>query len=297
MLEGKKLLITGVANEQSLGFAIARRALALGAEIVLSAPPRDVAGTRVTAEALACEVLPLDLTDDGDRAGAVEAVGRRWGRLDGAVHAVAFAPRDALDGDFLAARADSITVAFRTSVVTYAGLAGMLAELAPAEGAGLVGLDFDGGGAWPTYNWMGVCKAALRETSSYVARDLGARGVRSNLVAAGPLRTRAAGHIPGFDRLLDAWERRSPLAWSPSDAGPVADAVCFLLSDLARQITGEVLHVDGGFHAIAAELRPAGAPPAVAGSPAGALPDPSVAAWVDPPAAVAAGLAPAGAAH
>lgn len=256
MLERKKLLITGVANEQSLGFAVARRAIDQGAEVVLTAPPRDVAGAEAAAAELGCAVLTLDLTDPADLQRVGDELDRTWGRLDGAVHAVAFAPRDALDGDFLSARPESIAVAFGTSVVTYAALAGLLRRLAPAGGASLVGLDFDGGGAWPTYNWMGVCKRALEETSRYVARDLGPVGVRSNLVAAGPLHTRAADHIPGFDLLLDAWDRQAPLSWSSDDPSPVADTVCFLLADAARAITGEVIHVDGGFHAMATDVRP-----------------------------------------
>ena len=120
------------------------------------------------------------------------------------------------------------------------------------RGGSLVGLDFDAGDrAWPIYNWMGVCKAALRSVSKYVARDLGAAGIRSNLVAAGPLSTRAALGIPNFSLLTEAWDTTSPLAWSSTDASPVADVVCFLLSDFARAITGELLHVDGGYHAMA----------------------------------------------
>jgi enoyl-[acyl-carrier protein] reductase I len=129
----------------------------------------------------------------------------------------------------------------------------VLAQLAPPEGGSLVGLDFDAAGAWPVYNWMGVCKAALESVNRYLARDLGARGIRANLVAAGPLHTRAAGGIPAFERLLEAWETQAPMRWDARDPGPV----CFLLSDLGRAITGEILHVDGGYHAMAGALRAA----------------------------------------
>ena len=138
-----------------------------------------------------------------------------------------------------------------TSTHTFATLAGVLARLAPARGASLVGLDFDARGAWPVYNWMGVCKAGLEAASRYVARDLGPRGIRSNLVAAGPIHTRAAGGIADFGALTSLWEQRAPMTWDAGDASPVADAVCFLLSDLSRMVTGEVLHVDAGYHAMA----------------------------------------------
>jgi enoyl-[acyl-carrier protein] reductase I len=200
-------------------------------------------------------VLPVDLTAPDDVERLTAHVRARWGRLDGALHAVAFAPADALAGDFLSADAAGVELAFRTSAFSYAALGRVVAELAPPEGAALVGLDFDAAGAWPVYNWMGVCKAALESANRYLARDLGARDIRCNLVAAGPLRTRAASGIPGFGRLLEAWEAQAPMRWDPGDPGPTADAVCFLLSDLARAITGEVLHVDGGYHAMAGALR------------------------------------------
>ncbi len=144
--------------------------------------------------------------------------------------------------------------AFHASTHSYATLARIVADLAPSRGGALVGLDFDASGAWPVYNWMGVCKAGLEAVNRYVARDLGPRHIRANLVAAGPLQTRAASGIPEFDRLTGAWASRSPLPWNSEDCMPVADAVCFLLSDAARMITGEILHVDGGYHAMAAPL-------------------------------------------
>lgn len=255
MLDDKRLLITGVVNADSIAFAIARRARSLGAEVALSAPPRDLERAEAAAELLGCDVLTLDVNDAAGWASVEADLRQRWGRLDGAVHAVAYAPQDALDGDFLTFRPDGLNLAFHTSVTSYASLAALVAHLAPPSGGSVVGLDFDPSAAWPTYNWMGVCKAALEAASRYVARDLGPAGIRSNLVAAGPLVTRAASAIPGFDRLLDAWDRQSPLPWVPTDPEPVADATCFLLSDLARAISGEVLHVDGGFHAMAADLR------------------------------------------
>lgn len=263
MLSGKRLLITGVVNPDSIAFAVAERAQLAGAEIVLTSFDRDLDRTRAAAALLPrpADVLELDATRPEHFERLTADLRERWGRLDGALHAIAFAPRDALAGDFTAARADGLNVAFQTSAVSLSHLGRVVAELAPPEGASIVALDFDADGrAWPVYNWMGVAKAALQAVSKYLARDLGAHGIRVNLVAAGPLRTRAAGGIPDFDRLIDAFETMAPLGWDPADPAPVADAVCFLLSDAGRAITAEVLHVDGGFHAMAAPLREPGEP-------------------------------------
>jgi enoyl-[acyl-carrier protein] reductase I len=198
-------------------------------------------------------VVALDATSEDDLAALEEIVRQRWGYLDGALHAIAFAPQAALGG-VMNVPAAQVEMAVRTSVWTYAAFGHLLYRLAPPSGASLVGLDFDSARAWPVYNWMGPCKAALRSLNGYLARDLGPRRVRSNLVAAGPLRTRAASGIPDFEVLVESWEGQEPLVWDPTDPSGVADAVCFLLSDLARSITGEVLHVDGGFHAMATRL-------------------------------------------
>jgi enoyl ACP reductase len=256
MLDGKRILVTGVVNDESIAFAVARRAVTLGAEVVLTAFDRDRERTEAASRLLPVpvEVLELDVTRPEHFDALGDQLAERWGGLDGALHAVAFAPRAALAGSFLDADLDSVQRAFATSTYSYAALARVVARLAPAQGAALVGLDFDAAGAWPVYNWMGVCKAALEAASRYVARDLGPAGIRSNLVAAGPLVTRAASGIPEFERLTDAWAERSPVAWDPVDPDPVADAVCFLLSDHARSVTGEILHVDGGYHAMAAPL-------------------------------------------
>ncbi len=259
MLTDKALLVTGVARPDSIAYAIARRSHELGARVALTAFPRDLEATRELARTIASdiEVWALDLTDVDQIEEVTGLVADRLGGLDGAVHAVAFAPRAALAGPLTAAPPSDVELAFRSSTWTLAGLARILAALAPPSGGSLVGLDFDSARAWPVYHWMGVCKAALRSTSQYLARDLGGAGIRVNLVAAGPLHTRAAGGIPDFDRLLDAWATTAPLAWDPHDPAPIADAACFLLSDMARAVTGEVLHVDGGHHAMAAPLRPA----------------------------------------
>ncbi|MCU0279357.1 MAG: SDR family oxidoreductase [Candidatus Nanopelagicales bacterium] len=252
MLTGKRLLITGVVTTDSIAWAVAESAQLHNAEVILTSYDRVRDLTQAAAEALprTPEILTLDATRPEDFAALADQLAGR--QIDGALHAIAFAPREALAGDFLSAGDEAIELAFRTSTTSFARLAGVLAECAPANGASLVGLDFDADGrAWPVYNWMGVCKVALQATMRYVARDLGPRGVRANLVAAGPLHTRAAGGIPDFQSLLDAYDA-APLGWDPQDAGPVADAVCFLLSDMGRAVSAEILHVDGGYHALAA---------------------------------------------
>ena len=144
----------------------------------------------------------------------------------------------------------------------------MAEALAPLMGehGSLVGMDFDASVAWPVYDWMGVSKAALEAVCRYLARDLGPSGVRVNLVSAGPLETPAAAASPASDRLSAGWRAQAPLGWNPADPAPVADAVCFLLSDWSRGISGEIVHVDGGFHAMGAPPGPAR--PGRAGRPA-----------------------------
>ncbi len=254
MLKGKSILITGVATEDSIATATVRAALELGATVRATAFPRDAEAAREVIAAIdgSVEVDALDLTDPEAVAHWTTTRAEEGWHVDGALHAVAFAPKAALEGDFMSVPHGDVELAFRTSVWTYAVLARSMRQLMPQKGASLVGLDFDAGGrAWPVYNWMGTCKAALREASRYVARDGGPIGLRSNLVAAGPLLTRAASGIPRFDVLTSAWERTAPLEWDANDASPVAETVCFLLSDHARAISGEVLHVDGGFNAMA----------------------------------------------
>jgi meromycolic acid enoyl-[acyl-carrier protein] reductase len=253
ILEGKRILVTGVVNRRSIAFAIAERAQAEGAEVLLTSFGRIKRMTERAAARLPSppEVLDLDVNDDADLAALREELESRWGRVDGAVHAIAFAPSDALGGEFMATPRASAAAAFETSAYSFKALAESVAPLM-GEGAGLVGLDFDATVAWPSYDWMGVSKAALESVSRYLARDLGPRGVRVNLVAAGPIRTAAASGVPGFGELEAAWGEKAPLGWEVDDPTPVADAALFLLSDLSRAITGEIVHVDGGVHAIGA---------------------------------------------
>jgi enoyl-[acyl-carrier protein] reductase I len=256
VLEGKRLLVTGVVTKDSIAWASARQAQALGAEVVLTGFGRARRMTERAARQLPepCDVLELDVDSADDLAALRAELGRRWGTVDGALHAIAFAPADALGGDFLATPPESALRAFRTSAFSLKALAEALDPLW-APRAGLVALTFDARVAWPAYDWMGVAKAGLEATGRYLARDLGPRGVRVNLLSAGPLETLAASGIPGFAELAGAWREGAPLGWDPGDAEPVAGAVCFLLSDHARAITGELLHVDGGFHAMGTSGR------------------------------------------
>ena len=260
LLEGRKLLITGVLTDKSIAFTVARRAQDEGAEIILTGFGRGMRITERMAKRLPseAEVLELDVNDPDQLEAVAGTLDERWGRLDGLLHAIAFVPADALGGRFLETPSASAVAAFETSAFSLKALsAAMLPLLERGEAAGVVGLDFDASVAWPAYDWAGVSKAALESINRYLARDLGPRGVRSNLVAAGPLQTVAASNIEGFDGLAQIWERQAPLGCDLADPSPVADACLFLLSPLARAITGEILHVDGGVHAIGAAPMPA----------------------------------------
>jgi meromycolic acid enoyl-[acyl-carrier-protein] reductase len=258
MLDGRRLLITGVLNRHSIAFATAQRAQELGAEVLLSGFGRTRRMTERAAKQLPrpAQVIELDVNSQDDLVALPAQVAEHLGGLDGVLHAIAFAPLDALGGGFLHAPRESAISAYETSAYSLKAVAqALLPLLAQApEGAGIVGLDFDASVAWPAYDWMGVAKAALEAIARYLARDLGASEIRVNLVSAGPVQTLAAGGIPGFDDLAGAWSQVAPMAWDATDPMPVADACCFLLSPLARRITGEVLHVDGGYHAMGAPM-------------------------------------------
>jgi meromycolic acid enoyl-[acyl-carrier-protein] reductase len=258
LLEDKKLLVTGVLTPQSIAFAVARTAQEEGAEVVLTGFGRGRSVTERSARRLPNppDVLEMDATDPEQISAVADDLGDRWGRLDGLLHAIAFAPEDALGGRFMETGWDSVATAVRASAYSLKDLAATLAPLLRKAGGSVVSLDFDASVAWPAYDWMGVAKAALEGISRYLARDLGRDGIRVNCIAAGPLRTVAAKGIPGFERFPDAWGKRAPLGWDPIDPGPVADAAAFLFSDRSRAITGEILHVDGGYHAMGTDLEP-----------------------------------------
>ncbi len=251
LLAEKRILVTGVLNDASIAFSVAQRAQEEGAEVVLTSFGRAMSLTQRAARRLPTEpdVVELDVTDAEHLDALADRVG---GRLDGVLHAVAFAPESCLGGGFLTAPWEDVSVALQISAYSLKSLA-MACKPLMGPGGSIVGLDFDNSrNAWPVYDWMGVAKAAFEATARYLARDLGPDGIRVNLVAAGPLRTIAAKSIPGFAKFEEVWDERAPLGWDVKDAAPVASACVALLSDLFPATTGEMLHVDGGFHAIGA---------------------------------------------
>jgi enoyl-[acyl-carrier protein] reductase I len=253
LLDGKHILVTGVLTDASLAFGVARLAQEEGAEIVLTGAGRGLSLTRRTARKLPSppEVLELDVTDPSHIESVRDALAERWDRVDGALHAIGFAPPNALGGNFMEAGWDDVSVAMHVSTYSLKALADLVVPLMDGGGS-IVGLDFDARVAWPAYDWMGVAKAALESTARYLARDLGSRNIRVNLVAAGPIKTMAAKSIPGFSKFEDVWSDRAPLGWEITDPEPVARACVALLSDWFPKTTGELLHVDGGFHAMGA---------------------------------------------
>jgi meromycolic acid enoyl-[acyl-carrier-protein] reductase len=260
ILAGKRLLITGVITRDSIAFHAAEQAQKEGASVVLTSFGRVRRMTERAAQRLPepVDVLELDVNEPRDLEALTASLHERWGGVDGALHAIAFAPQDAIGGNFMTAPAESAMQAFQTSAFSLKALGSALAPLMPS-GSSIVGLDFDASVAWPVYDWMGVAKAALESVSRYLARDLGPSGIRVNLVSAGPLGTVAARGIPGFERLAELWRAQAPLGWDVEDPLPVARAICFLLSDYAQAITGEIVHVDGGFHALGAPTEPSSA--------------------------------------
>jgi meromycolic acid enoyl-[acyl-carrier-protein] reductase len=260
LLDGKRILVTGVLTDASLAFAVARLAQHEGAEIVLSGAGRGLSLTRRTARKLPveAEVLEIDVTQPEQLAAAAAVLGSRWDRMDGLLHAIGFAPPECLGGDIFQANWEQVQVALHVSAYSLKALVEAFRPLLAAAGTGgrpgasVVGLDFDATVAWPAYDWMGVSKAALESLSRYLARDLGPERVRVNLVAAGPVRTMAAKSIPGFGAFEDTWSQRAPLGWDVHDTEVVAKACVGLLSDLFPMTTGEMLHVDGGVHAVGA---------------------------------------------
>lgn len=260
LLDGKRLLVTGVLNDASIAFHVSRIAQEQGAEIVLTGFGRSRRITERVATKLPTppDVLELDVTSADDRESVAAELSERWGAVDGVVHAIGFAPESALGGGFLQTPWEDVATAVQVSTWSYAALARMTAPLlAEAGGGAMVGLTFDATVAWPAYDWMGVAKAGLESVNRYLARDLGEQGTRVNLVAAGPLRTIAARNIAGFARFEDAWARRAPLGWDVGDPTPVARLVCALLSDWTPAVTGEMVHCDGGAHAMGSDIRDA----------------------------------------
>jgi enoyl ACP reductase len=252
ILAARNVLVTGVLTSHSIAWHVARRAQEQGANVVLTGFGRTRRMTERAARQLptAAPVIELDVDRPEDLAALAGEVGRHLDVLHGVVHAIAYAPADVLGGGFSAGGKASAATAFTVSAWSLAGMTHALRPVLATDGAAIVGLDFDASVAWPTYDWMGVAKAALEAVARYLARELGPAGIRVNLVSAGPLSTPAAGGIPAFGEMAAAWARESPLRWDVDDPAPVADVVCMLLCDLARAITGEIVHVDGGLHAV-----------------------------------------------
>jgi enoyl-[acyl-carrier protein] reductase I len=250
LLEGKRILVTGITNESSLAFPVARIAQEQGAEVVLSSFGRVMSITRRAARRLPTEpeIVELDVSNQEDLDGLATNLG---GRLDGVVHSIAYAPPSCLGGGFLEAPWEDVAVAMQVSAYSLKALTVAALPLMESGGS-IVGFDFDSTRAFPVYDWMGVAKSALQSVSRFLARDLGPQGIRVNLVAAGPSRSLAARSIPGYEVFEDVWNDRAPLGWDTRNADPIAKACVALLSDWFPATTGEIIHVDGGFHAIGA---------------------------------------------
>ena len=252
LLEGKRLLVTGVITEASIAFSVAKLAQEQGATVVLTGFGRMSLVERVARRLpVQSPVIELDVTSAEHLTGLAEQVQSHVDGLDGVVHSIGYAPPSCLGGGFLDAPWEDVATALHVSTYSYKSLALACLPLMKPGGA-LVGLTFDATKAWPVYDWMGVAKAGLESANRYLALHLGRRGIRANLVSAGPLRTMAARSIPGFEQFEDAWGERAPLGWNLADQEPAAKAVLALLSDWFPATTGEIVHVDGGYHALGA---------------------------------------------
>ena len=251
LLDGKHIVVTGVLTDASLAFGVAKLAVEEGAHVVLTGAGRGMSLTERTARKLPAQVpvFELDVTNPEHLVNVREQVAAMWPRVDGVLHSIGFAPEACLGDDFMAATWDDVSVAVHVSAYSLKALADAFAPLM-TEGGSFVGLDFDNTVAWPAYNWMGVAKSALESTSRYLAKELGPRGIRCNLVAAGPIKTIAAKSIPGFKKFEDVWDDRAPLGWNVTDSTAVAKACVALLSDWFPMTTGSMIHVDGGYHAV-----------------------------------------------
>jgi enoyl ACP reductase len=249
ILDGKRILVTGVLTDQSIAFHVARLAQEEGATVVLTSFGRTMGLTRRSSGRLPqpAPIVELDVTNVDDLTALAERVREHVDGLDGVLHSIGFAPEAALGGNFLQTEWADVSTAVHVSAYSLKALA-VAARPLMAPGSAVVGLDFDATVAWPKYDWMGVAKAAFESTARYLARDLGPDGIRVNLVAAGPIRTMAAKSIPGFDDFEEVWSTRAPLAWDLDDPVPAARACVALLSDWFPATTGEIVHVDGGVH-------------------------------------------------
>ena len=256
LLSDNRILVTGVLTDDSLAFGIAKRALEEGATIALSGFGRGTSITRRTARKLGDvgEIIELDVTDPDQVSAAVDEVTARFGRLDGLVHAIGYAPPSCLGSGMFTAPFEDVAIAMHASTYSLSALVGafrpLLQKSEALGGASVVALDFDGTRAYPMYDWMGVMKAALESLGRYLAREVGPDKIRVNMLAAGPIRTMAAKSIPGFSLFEETWSERAPLGWDVHDSSAVADTAVALLSPLLRATTASIIHVDGGAHAM-----------------------------------------------
>jgi enoyl-[acyl-carrier protein] reductase I len=249
ILEGKRLLVTGVLMDSSIAFHVAKVAQEQGAQIVLTSFGRTMKITQTISRRLptAPPVVELDVTNEEHLDTLAERLREHVDGLDGVLHSIGFAPQGAFN--FMEGTCEDVATSLRASAYSLKALA--VAALPLMSGGGsIVGLTFDAKFAWPVYDWMGVAKAAFESTNRYLARDLGPQHIRANLVAAGPIRTTAAKSIPGFEQFEEVWDQRAPLGWDVSDPIPAAKACAALLSDWFPATTGEIVHVDGGVHAM-----------------------------------------------
>lgn len=252
LLAGKRLLITGIITDASIAFSVAKLAQENGATVVLTGFGRLSLVERIAKRLpQPAPVIELDVTNAEHLAGLPDKVREHVDGLDGVVHSIAFGPQSVLGGEFLNAEWADVSTALQVSTYSYKALATACLPMM-GKGGSIVGLTFDATKAWPVYDWMGVAKAGLESASRYLALHLGKQGIRSNLVSAGPLRTMAAKSIPGFEQFEEAWAERAPLGWNLTDQEPAARAVCALLSDWFPATSGEIVHVDGGYHALGA---------------------------------------------
>jgi meromycolic acid enoyl-[acyl-carrier-protein] reductase len=254
LLAGKRILVTGVLTEASIAFHVARLAQEEGAEVVLTGYGRLTLVQRIAKRLpKPAPVIELDVQNPEHLERLAELVGRELGEgvgLDGVVHSIAFAPQEAFH--FLNAEWPSVATALEVSAYSLKSLTMALLPLLERRGGSVVGMDFDAQVAWPKYDWMGVAKATLEATTRYLARDLGERNIRFNLVSAGPIKSMAAKSIPGFEELAEVWNTRAPIGWDLADPEPAARGVVALLSDWFPKTTGEIVHVDGGVHMMGA---------------------------------------------
>ncbi|MFH8618332.1 enoyl-ACP reductase FabI [Streptomyces sp. NPDC017979] len=250
ILAGKRILVTGVLTDASIAFHAAKVAQEEGAEVILTGFGRLSLVERISKRLpKPVPVIELDVTNQEHLDGLADRIREHStddSGLDGIVHSIAFGPQNAFN--FLQAEWEDVSTAVHVSAYSYKALATACLPLMEERGGSIVGLTFDATVAWPVYDWMGVAKAALESTNRYLARDLGPKGIRCNLVSAGPLKSMAAKSIPGFENLADGWDERAPMGWDLSDPDPAGRGIVGLLSDFFPRTTGSVIHVDGGVH-------------------------------------------------